>query len=440
MTDQGKKNTDQTSGGRKTRWWNVREVYEEQSVGQAGKEAGGQACLEVSFEASQQGVRQAGQAKGPVNGLAGEQAFFSEDVQEHAGTREGRQLSADEAIDEAIQEAAAVLASGGTVAFPTETVYGLGADARSTPAVEAIFAAKGRPSDNPLIVHIADMRQLDGLVTEVNETARRLMEAFWPGPLTLVLPAVPSAVSPRVTAGLSTVAVRMPAHEVALRLIAAAGCPVAAPSANRSGRPSPTLAQHVGEDLAGVIDGIVDGGPTGVGVESTVVEAGPDGTVTVLRPGGITAEQLARVAAGGVKLDPALLEAAGAQLLPAPKSPGMKYTHYAPRGTLRIVRGAAVRKVAARIGAELDAASRRGEVTGVLAFDEHLPHYRADCVLSLGSIAALETAAHRLYGALRRFDERGVTYILAESCPEDGLGAAVMNRLLKAAGHDVIDV
>ncbi|WHX48783.1 L-threonylcarbamoyladenylate synthase [Paenibacillus woosongensis] len=342
--------------------------------------------------------------------------------------------------DKAIAEAAAVLAAGGTVAFPTETVYGLGADARSTAAVESIFAAKGRPSDNPLIVHIADVKQLDGLVTEVNETARALMEAYWPGPLTLVLPAAPGAISPRVTAGLSTVAVRMPAHDIALRLIAAAGCPVAAPSANRSGRPSPTLAQHVGEDLAGVIDGIVDGGPTGVGVESTVVEAGPDGTVTVLRPGGITAEQLARIAPGGVTLDPALREAGGAQDIPAPKSPGMKYTHYAPRGTLRIVRGAAAEAVAARIAAELEAAALRGEVTGVLAFDEHLPYFRADCVLSLGSVHALETAAHRLYAALRRFDERGVTYMLAEACPEDGLGAAVMNRLLKAAGHDVIDV
>lgn len=342
--------------------------------------------------------------------------------------------------DKAIAAAAAVLAAGGTVAFPTETVYGLGANARSTAAVESIFAAKGRPSDNPLIVHIADMKQLDGLVAEVNETARALMEAYWPGPLTLVLPAAPGAVSPRVTAGLPTVAVRMPAHDVALRLIAAAGCPVAAPSANRSGRPSPTLAQHVGEDLAGVIDGIVDGGPTGVGVESTVVEAGADGKVTVLRPGGITAEQLARVAPGGVTLDPALREAGGAQDIPAPKSPGMKYTHYAPRGTLRIVRGAAAEAVAARIAAELEAAARRGEVTGVLAFEEHLPYFRADCVLSLGSIHALETAAHRLYAALRRFDERGVTYMLAEACPEDGLGAAVMNRLLKAAGHDVIDV
>lgn len=344
----------------------------------------------------------------------------------------------------ALKEAAAVLVSGGTVAFPTETVYGLGADARNTAAVEAIFAAKGRPSDNPLIVHIAEVSQLDGLVTEVNETARRLMEAFWPGPLTLVLPVAEGAVSPRVTAGLSTVGVRMPAHDVALRLIAAAGCPVAAPSANRSGRPSPTLASHVGEDLSGRIDGIVDGGPTGVGLESTVVEAGRDGGVTVLRPGGITVEQLARVAGAGVRLDAALQPQAkaggGAAPGPAaaPRAPGMKYTHYAPQGVLRIVRGSADR-VADRIRAELAAAAARGEKTGVLAFDERLPSYRADCALSLGREAELETAAHRLYAALRRFDECGVTYILAEACPEEGLGSAVMNRLLKAAGHRVIE-
>ncbi|GGF95814.1 L-threonylcarbamoyladenylate synthase [Paenibacillus aceti] len=341
---------------------------------------------------------------------------------------------------EQIGEAGRLLAAGGVVAFPTETVYGLGADARNTASVEAVFAAKGRPSDNPLIVHIADMGQLDGLVTEVNETARRLMKAFWPGPLTVVLPVAEGAVSPRVTAGLSTVGVRMPAHDVALQLIAAAGCPVAAPSANRSGRPSPTLASHVGEDLDGRIDGIVDGGPTGVGLESTVVEVGRDGAVTVLRPGGITAEQLARFAAS-VRLDAALQRAGGGSAdIPAPRAPGMKYTHYAPQGAMRIVSGPAPEAVAARIQAELDAAAQRGETTGVLAFDEHIAAYRADLVLSLGSLAALETAAHRLYAALRRFDDRGVTYIMAESCPEDGLGSAVMNRLLKAAGHQVIYV
>ncbi|MEK4664838.1 L-threonylcarbamoyladenylate synthase, partial [Priestia sp. FSL H7-0729] len=225
------------------------------------------------------------------------------------------------ALDD-LQAAAACLRQGQTVAFPTETVYGLGADARSTAAVEAVFVAKGRPSDNPLIVHIAHRDQLDALVTEVNETAEALMAAFWPGPLTLVLPVRKGAVSPRVTAGLDTVAVRMPDHPVALQLIAAAACPVAAPSANRSGRPSPTLASHVREDLDGRIGGIVDGGPTGVGVESTVVQVGDDGTVTILRPGGITAEQLSAVAAR-VATDPALLaEGSPGVGSPAPRSPG----------------------------------------------------------------------------------------------------------------------
>lgn len=239
-----------------------------------------------------------------------------------------------------LQAAAACLRQGKTVAFPTETVYGLGADARSTEAVDAVFAAKGRPSDNPLIVHIAHRDQLHELVTEVNETAEALMSAFWPGPLTLVLPVRPGAVSPRVTAGLDTVAVRMPDHPVALPLIAAAACPVAAPSANRSGRPSPTLAAHVREDLDGRIGGIVDGGPTGVGVESTVVQASDDGTVTILRPGGITAEQLFAVAAR-VATDPALLAegSAGDSTSPAPRSPGMKYTHYAPAGRCAWWRG-----------------------------------------------------------------------------------------------------
>ncbi|QCT04622.1 Sua5/YciO/YrdC/YwlC family protein [Paenibacillus algicola] len=337
----------------------------------------------------------------------------------------------------ALQEAGAVLAAGGTVAFPTETVYGLGADARSTAAVEQIFAAKGRPSDNPLIVHIADPAQLQELVTGVNDTERRLMAQFWPGPLTLVLPVKPGAVSPRVTAGLDTVAVRMPDHPAALALIRASGCPLAAPSANRSGRPSPTLAAHVLEDLSGAIDGVLDGGPAGVGVESTVVQAAPDGAVTVLRPGGITEEQLAGIAAS-VRRDPALAHAGGTDS-PAPRSPGMKYTHYAPQGALCVVTGRTAAAVSARIQAELDAARTRGEKTGVLSFDEHIGFYRADVAVSLGSLAAPEEAARRLYAGLRQFDEAGAAFLLAETCPEEGLGAAVMNRLLKAAGHHIID-
>ncbi|WP_046507694.1 L-threonylcarbamoyladenylate synthase [Paenibacillus riograndensis] len=357
---------------------------------------------------------------------------------------------------QAIAEAAALLREGSTVAFPTETVYGLGADARSTAAVEAVFAAKGRPSDNPLIVHIARRSDLDRLVTEVHPSAAALIGAFWPGPLTVVLPVRPGVLSPLVTAGLDTVGVRMPDHPLALALIRAADCPVAAPSANRSGRPSPTLAAHVLEDLAGYIGGVLDGGAAGVGLESTVVQVQPDGTAVVLRPGGITAEQLAAVLGpGAVAAAPAAAEApaaasarspgaaqAAGDSSPAPRAPGMKYTHYAPRGALGVVRGASARRVAEAAAGLLQAAQRAGEITGLLLFEEHQALYPAGaaaCVVSLGSLASPEEGARSLYAALRRFDEAGATYILAEACPDTGLGAAIMNRLMKAAGGTVID-
>lgn len=364
----------------------------------------------------------------------------------------------------AIVKAAQILREGGTVAFPTETVYGLGADARNTVAVEAVFAAKGRPSDNPLIVHIADPGALDELVTEVHPAAAALMEAYWPGPLTVVLPVREGVLSPCVTAGLDTVGVRMPDHPVALALISAAGCPVAAPSANRSGRPSPTLASHVMEDLAGYIGGVLDGGAAGVGLESTVVQVQPDGKVAVLRPGGITSEQLAAVVGEeAVSAEPASVKEAGASpatearqaSAPAelhgaeaavdssvPRAPGMKYTHYAPRGWLGVVRGSSPQRVAEEAASLLQAAQLNGEVTGLLLFEEHKPLYPADpaaCVLSLGSLSSPEEGARSLYAALRRFDEAGATYILAEACSYTGLGAAIMNRLMKAAGGSVID-
>lgn len=347
-------------------------------------------------------------------------------------------LSEPGRLKEALKPAAAILREGGVVAFPTETVYGLGADARSTAAVEAVFRAKGRPSDNPLIVHISRKDQLDGLVKEVSPAARRLMEAFWPGPLTIVLPVRSGALSHRVTAGLDTVGIRMPDHPVALALIEESGCPVAAPSANRSGRPSPTLAGHVLEDLAGAIGGIVDGGATGVGVESTVVQVAEDGIVTVLRPGGVTLEQLSQAAGAPARLDPALLPESGSEPVQAPRAPGMKYTHYAPQGALRIVTGPSASEVSDWIARHLREAAARGERTGVLAFEEHIGRYQADCVESLGSLSDLSAAAHRLYAALRRMDEEGVGFILSEACPEDGIGAAIMNRLRKAAGQDVV--
>lgn len=353
-------------------------------------------------------------------------------------------LELEERDQKGIDEAAAMLRKGWTVAFPTETVYGLGADARNTEAVEAVFAAKGRPSDNPLIVHIADQADLEAIVTEVHPVAASLMKVFWPGPLTLVLPLRPGVLSPLVTAGLDTVGVRIPNHPVALALLSAAGCPVAAPSANRSGRPSPTLASHVKDDLSGYIGGVLDGGPAGVGLESTVVQVQPDGTIAVLRPGGITAEQLAAVGGAG-RIDISSAEAVDftqSEASPAPRAPGMKYAHYAPRGWLGVVHGTSPLRVAQSAASLLQAAQQNGETTGLLLFDEHYalyPAVPAACVVSLGSLASPEEAARSLYAALRRFDEAGASYILAEACPATGLGAAIMNRLMKAAGGTLID-
>ncbi len=322
-------------------------------------------------------------------------------------------------------EAALLLRKGETVAFPTETVYGLGANALSDEAVDKIFKAKGRPGDNPLIVHIASSRQLDSLAVDIPETAKRLMEAFWPGPLTLVLKSK-ETVSKKVTAGLATVAVRMPDHPVALSLIGQAGVPIAAPSANVSGRPSPTSASHVKEDLDGRIAGIVDGGETGIGVESTVVDCTGEIPV-ILRPGGVTREQLEKVA-GQVQVDPALsgMEA-------APKSPGMKYTHYAPKAPLIIVEGDRT-----YIQQLVDNAHTAGKKAGVLTTYEHVDSFEADAVLPCGYRNRPETVARGLYQTLRRFDEYDLDLIYSESFSEEGVGAAIMNRLVKAAGHRVI--
>jgi L-threonylcarbamoyladenylate synthase len=350
----------------------------------------------------------------------------------------------------AVQEAAELLRQGKLVAFPTETVYGLGADARQTEAVEGIFTAKGRPSDNPLIVHIAEMGMLEELALAVDPVSRRLAEAFWPGPLTLVLPCRPGMLSPLVTAGLDTVGIRMPDHLVALSLIRASGCPVAAPSANRSGRPSPTLAEHVREDLDGRIDGLLDGGATGVGLESTVVQVDAEGRIHVLRPGGITLRQLAEV--GGAPVvrgegSPERAEALsdpvdGGEEIFRPRAPGMKYTHYAPQARLTIVQGDDVSAVVEAIRRGVDDARRNGEKTAVLAPEEHAALYReaADLVIPCGSLGDLPAAAAGLFAALRRMDEAGIVCAFAEGYPEEEIGLAIMNRLRKAAGGRVLEV
>lgn len=347
-----------------------------------------------------------------------------------------------------IERAAHLLRRGETVAFPTETVYGLGANAMDARAVDKIFAAKGRPSDNPLIVHIAHAKQLDGLVARIPETAQKLMDKFWPGPLTLILPRG-EGVPDRVTAGLSTVAVRMPNHPVARALLEKTGLPVAAPSANRSGRPSPTAVSHVLEDLDGYIAAVVDGGVTGVGVESTVVDVTVHPPM-ILRPGGVTKEMLEQ-AIGEVRLDPSLEREAGGvggsdapgglgvagRNGETPRSPGMKYTHYAPRAEMWIVEGT-VDKQVETIQTLVDKSRAEGIKTGVLTTDEHQSLYRADVVISCGKRLEPETIAAGLYGALREFDRLGVGRIYAESFPPQGIGFAVMNRLRKAAGCRII--
>jgi L-threonylcarbamoyladenylate synthase len=335
-----------------------------------------------------------------------------------------------------LAEAATELAAGKPIAFPTETVYGLGGDARNDEAVQGIFAAKGRPADNPLIVHIYDRKQLQQLVVAVEELAVQLMDAFWPGPLTIIMPVKRDVLSNYVTAGLHTVGIRMPDHPIALELMRQAGVPVAAPSANTSGRPSPTTAAHVYQDLQGKIAGIVDAGATGVGLESTVVELLGGDTIAVLRPGGVTIEQLQECCPHAKVVVESEIESESIQV---PRAPGMKYTHYAPQGTLTIVKGEhdAVAHYIEEQLANKSADSR----CGVLCFDKNVSRYQqAELVISLGDERQLAQAANRLYDALRRFDEQGIQTIWSEASESVGLGAALMNRLLKAAGYCVIEI
>jgi L-threonylcarbamoyladenylate synthase len=338
------------------------------------------------------------------------------------------QAAAENEMNErAFEEAALLLKQGEVVAFPTETVYGLGGNIFSDEAIRKIFAAKGRPADNPLIVHVAQDKGWTSWVKDVPEYAFDLADSFWPGPLTLILPISSGALSPLVTAGLKTVGIRMPDHPVALKLIEAAGFPLAAPSANRSGRPSPTRAEHVIEDLSGKIAGILDGGSTGVGLESTVVDAtGP--VPVILRPGAITYEQLSEV----VKVHHTE-EGQAPEEEHQPKSPGMKYTHYAPRGEMWIVYGPPEKRIR-HMRDWLKEADRQGQRAGILTFDEHLVHFPEGVVLSLGSLHNLSEMGRNLYDRLRSFDERGIDRIWAEAIPAEGLGVALMNRLLKAAG------
>ncbi len=324
----------------------------------------------------------------------------------------------------AIAEAAEVIVTGGLVAFPTETVYGLGADALNPEAVQRIFAAKGRPADNPLIVHVADPAEVEGLAAALPDAARLLMARCWPGPLALVLPAAPQV--PLVTrGGLGTVAVRMPAHPVALALIRAAGCPIAAPSANRSGRPSPTTAQHVLADLGEVIELVLDGGPTPVGVESTVLDL-TTSPPSVLRPGGVAVETLRDL------LGPVALPPPGAPVLA--RAPGTRYRHYAPRTRVVLVEASPDRIGEAVAGAVRDLWNR-GLRVGVMVTEEHAAAVPSGAVVRvMGPRADPAVVAARLFAQLRELDEADLDAIVVEAIEERGLGRAVMDRLRRAAG------
>lgn len=333
--------------------------------------------------------------------------------------------------EEEIRRAGEILKRGGLVAFPTETVYGLGANALDETASAKIYRAKGRPSDNPLIVHIADWDAIYRIAEEVPAQAKLLADAFWPGPLTMILKK--SAQVPLgTTGGLDTVAVRMPANEVARALIRAGGGYVAAPSANTSGRPSPTTAQHVAQDMDGVIDMIIDGGDADIGLESTIVDLTED-VPTILRPGYINEEMLA-AAVGRVEMDKGLISD-NADI--RPKAPGMKYRHYAPKAQLFIVEGE-MHRVREKINELTAQHLQSGERVGVIGTDESASYYRGGVVKSIGSRRDETSIARHLYGILREFDEMDVTVIYSESFDTPQMGQAIMNRLIKAAGHQII--
>ena len=327
-----------------------------------------------------------------------------------------------------IREAGEILKQGGLVAFPTETVYGLGGNGLDPQASAKIYQAKGRPSDNPLIIHIADMEDLAKIVKEVPESAKKLASVYWPGPLTMIFEK--SDIVPyETTGGMDTVAVRMPDHPLAQALIRAGGSYVAAPSANTSGRPSPTMASHVEEDLDGKIDMILDSGSVDIGLESTILDMTVEPPM-ILRPGAITADMFEEVI-GPVSVDETIL---GRESNKAPKAPGMKYRHYAPKAKLIIAEGD-IREEVLAIRQLAYAAHRQGERVGIIATGETLPFYKYGIVKNIGTRENEKTIARNLYRVLREFDDEKVDIIYSESFAMQGIGSAIMNRLEKAAGH-----
>ena len=336
-----------------------------------------------------------------------------------------------------IKEAGSIIKDGGIVAFPTETVYGLGADALNSEAVKKIFIAKGRPQDNPLIVHVSS-KDLSNLVKDVPKVAQDLMNKFWPGPLTIILDKK-DIIPDETSAGLNTIGIRMPNNEIALKLIELSGKPIAAPSANISGRPSPTEVERCVEDLDGKVDYILGGNKSDIGVESTIVDCTVNPPM-VLRPGGITLEMLREVDSR-IEIDKALMSKPSDNL--KPKAPGMKYRHYAPKADYRIFKGTAD-KVADVITELANEKSNEGKKTGIITANQHLDLYKKlnkDIeIVSLGDLDKPETIANKLFKALRDFDKDDVEFIFGEAFSEDNVGLAIMNRLTKAAGYNITEV
>ena len=332
-----------------------------------------------------------------------------------------------------MEDAINVIKTGGLVAFPTETVYGLGGDATNPEASKKIYAAKGRPSDNPLIVHIAHFSQLEDIVETVSSEARALAEAFWPGPLTMILKKN-DKIPYETTGGLDTVAIRMPNHPIAIQFLKESNCMVAAPSANLSGRPSPTTAKHVYDDLDGKIDVILDGGAVEIGIESTIVDLSEE-IPTILRPGYITLDEISRVV-GPVKMDLGLVKE---DENVRPKAPGMRYRPYAPRAELTIIEGED-KKVVAKINELIESATQKGQKVGAISTEENKECYIGGEVISIGKKDDEDEIARQLYKVLRDFDDSNVDVIYSEGFDTSGIGGAIMNRLIKAAGHRIIEV
>lgn len=332
-----------------------------------------------------------------------------------------------------IIDAANTIKNSGIVAFPTETVYGLGANGLDENAAKKIFAAKGRPQDNPLILHVYSIEQVEELVQEIPAVAKKCMDEFWPGPLTILLPKS-SKVPDIITAGLTTVAIRMPKNKIALELIKESNVPIAAPSANISGRPSPTSAKHVIDDMMGKVEMIIDGGETGIGLESTVLDLSGE-IPMILRPGGVTKEDLEKIIPN-VTIDFAIIKEDENII---PKSPGQKYRHYAPKSEMLVFTGN-VERIVETITSKTKEYINNGKKVGIISTDETKEFYNEGIVISMGSRKNKETIAHNLFNTLRLFDEKNVDIILAEGVELSDIGTAIMNRMMKASGGRIIKV